>query len=125
MEFYEQVSWGDAILVAVRHIADEDFQRRSWTGKGPEVSSPSELYCEIFDDCNLEKFISNPPLFVSQSSLSNLSELRDLMRLIRHDEIDDADPLKLIESPSWIKIREFAAKAAEKFYMDFPKRGLV
>jgi hypothetical protein len=53
--------WAKNVLIALEYVYDEKYQRRSWTGIGPEISSPSEVFNVLFNACSIDKFISHPP----------------------------------------------------------------
>lgn len=47
------------ILNVIKDIANEDYQRRAWFNIGPEVSSPDEDICILYDDYSFEEFLQN------------------------------------------------------------------
>ena len=106
---------GKNLLVAIRHISDEAYQRRAWFGHGPEVSSPSEIYNEFFDECQVDQFIADPPTYVSASTVTELANLRNEMDLL---DIEDDEATALFESSSWSKIRKRARIAGDNLERD-------
>lgn len=41
--------WLRIARTAIQHFADRAYQERSWFNHGPEVSSPTEVICQLFD----------------------------------------------------------------------------
>ena len=71
--------WGLNLLTALRHVADERYQRRAWFGIGPEVSSPTEVFNELFDDCRISEFIRRPDALISSDTKEELVKLEELL----------------------------------------------
>lgn len=50
--------WKKNVSDSVRSIADRNFQELAWYGKLEGIaSSPSDVYCMLFDDDDIEDFI--------------------------------------------------------------------
>jgi hypothetical protein len=103
--------WGRNMLMALRHIADEVYQRRAWFGVGPEVSSPTEMINELYDDCRLLDFIKCAPSYIS---IETLHALRRLDAQLEDVDVDDTSAADLMESPIWGAVRMTAQKAAQR-----------
>lgn len=94
------VDWDQKIIQLFADFADEDMQRRSWFGIGPEVSSPIEM-CNWPDDIFVEEWIDK--------NRKNLGiHLEEFMR----DFLKDIDRLADLEeswsvfsSIEWIQVR--------------------
>lgn len=108
--------WKKLVKDAVSGIADESLQRRAWFGIGPEVSSPEEEFCQLFNDASIEEYFDRNDNGLNQNQLKLGKHLVALMNDLG-DEIFKSqkfvDPNKLIEDPRWIKIREAARKFLE------------
>jgi hypothetical protein len=104
----DQLQWSKRILDALRHIADAEYQRRAWLGVGPEVSSPVEVYNELFDDCRIEEFILDPPAYISGATRASLVRLERCMDEL---ELDDSRPAEFIDHPAWQEVRGIATQA--------------
>jgi hypothetical protein len=53
--------WRLAVSAVVEKIADEHYQRTAWLGLDPKiVSSPDELFCQLFDDLQFHAFLASP-----------------------------------------------------------------
>jgi hypothetical protein len=72
-------AWKALIVAALDNMANEELQRRSWTGIGPEVSSPIEMICALFDDAILMEFIA-----IYRNTLS-----LDIVNLTRFSHIEE------------------------------------
>ena len=48
--------WDNKIIQLFKDFSDEDLQRRSWFGIGPEIASPVEM-CNWPDDIFLEEWV--------------------------------------------------------------------
>ena len=51
-------AWYNVVIDAVDAVADEDFQRRAWSGQGPEESSPDETVNQLLGDAAFEAFLA-------------------------------------------------------------------
>ena len=49
--------WRKNLCEALDALADEAFQRANWFGKGQYISSPEEMYNELFSDFSVEDFV--------------------------------------------------------------------
>ena len=96
--------WNIKIVKLFKDFADEDLQRRSWFGIGPEVSSPAEMCCWL-EDVDLESW-----------RVDRENELGDLLSRMISDFINEVDQLPeniddwtIFASNKWIKIRLLAS----------------
>jgi hypothetical protein len=109
--------WKMMIETVVRDIADSRFQEQAWFGLGPDVSSPDELYCQLFDDAMFDQFLDGNPAHLTASQLAAASALRLKMNEYQLD--DKPDPRKVIDSPGWEAIR----CAAQNFLRTFTEEN--
>ena len=98
------VDWDKKIVQLFKDFSDEDFQRRSWFGIGPEVSSPVEMCCWL-EDLDLDGWRTlKEPLIGEQLS----GMIGDFMSEVEHlpENIND---WTIFASREWIKIRLMAS----------------
>ena len=98
----------EVVQAGLRELADEDFQRRVWTGRGApaEMSSFDEAVETLFDDSGLEPELGRGrPVFGSELD-SKLLALRDLLQRIDADRYPD----EIIDDPLMADARQRAAK---------------
>jgi hypothetical protein len=103
-------AWRKALFEVVDSIADEELQRRSWLGSGPEEWSPDEAFCQYFGDAGAEEFLGRTDTGLSQRQIEAGRELTALMRQLSDETPAHIKPADLIDDPRWRKIREAAAR---------------
>lgn len=108
--------WLKNILISLNHIADRDYQSRSWFGVGPEVSSPSEVYNELFDDCRINEFIDLYRGSFPKILIEEISNLIDAMEAI---DFDDSRASEHFWSSGWEEVRKIARRAADALGEEF------
>ena len=59
----------EQILNVIKRVGDEEYQRRSWFGIGPEVSSPDEMICEVFDDRFVPEWLGEHQVHFTEQQL--------------------------------------------------------
>jgi hypothetical protein len=97
-------NWDEKIVQLFKDFADEDLQRRSWFGIGPEVSSPTEMCCSV-EDLDMEGWrIHREPLI----GLLLSGMIEDFMSEVEHLPAD-IDDWTIFASSEWIKIRLMAS----------------
>lgn len=111
-------TWKDRILAALGDIADEQFQRRAWTGIGPEVSSLVEVICGLFDDALLREYVEKYGPTLSPRTLSDVGKLDRKIEVLDTDHLDTLPVLEVIDSPQWVEIRELAGALKLAFEQD-------
>ena len=98
----------EAIIGLLKNIADKDFQERAWFNIGPEVSSPDEDICMLYDDHDFENFLNN-----SSSPLSDTERNAGLKFNKQFNKYlnahDTSHPKVVFESEDWDKIRKATA----------------
>jgi len=102
--------WIVQILDVVEEIASREIQERAWFGIGPEVSSPDEIYNQLFDDntCDLvfEKYAAT---FTPQQTVA-WNDLRRKLEEYGEESEELDDPHRVVNDPEWQKVRESAAR---------------
>lgn len=96
--------WDTKVAQLFKDFADEDLQRRSWFGIGPEVSSSAEMCCWL-EDIDLEGWLERrkPEIgFLLSSMISDfISEIVELP--------ENTDDWTTFSSNGWIKLRLMAS----------------
>ena len=107
----------DNLLVALSDLADQEFQRRAWlASEGPEVSSFSELICQVFDDTGLSDALGadRRPIALSERSFSALRKLDWAV-----SKVDQGLSTELLlEDAQMEAVRRVAASAFESIKLD-------
>ena len=80
--------WRKNACEFVGNVADENFQRQAWLGKGRCVSSPLEVFNQVFGDLAFEEFIVSLEI-----DLNDLQKAEDL----RLEQV--------IDHPAWKEVR--------------------
>ena len=94
----------------LKELADLKFQERVWVrGEGPEVSSYTEVVCQLFDDTALRDLLEakkEKPLLSDELD----SILLDLSKVV--DSIDyRMDVNDILNHPEWPNVRRLASEA--------------
>ena len=110
--------WKSRILAALGDMADEQFQRRAWTGARPEVSSLVEVICGLFDDALLREYIEKYGPTLSPKTLLVAGDLSRKIRSLDTDHLDTLPVLEAISSPQWTEIRDIAGSLKLAFEQD-------
>jgi hypothetical protein len=103
-----KTEWKNNVLRTIEHIASERYQEESWFGKGEKVSSPEELYCELFDDDQFEAFLHTPELQLTPLQKDAGIKLKNAMEKFSKQSGETMDPEKVFSDPMWEKIRKIA-----------------
>ena len=104
--------WTKLIKESAEHVADRAYQERSWFGQGPEVSSPDEMFCRMFDDLDLEEYLKSGQVSLTPAQKGKGEQLRDAMNRYAARTGVSLDPSEVINDPAWEKIRKAAADFA-------------
>lgn len=102
-------AWREAVIEALRDIADTEAQRAAWvSGEGHQIPDPTELACELFDDTGLWDRLSAGVVFSQQGD----EALRRLGRLFETSSLEGhlAD---VLESREWKRIVALARAALD------------
>lgn len=105
-------SWRSCVLDVVRKIADDAYQREAWFGVGDQVSSPEELYCELFDDYIYDDFLVSLDINMTNHQRELGILLKNMMNEYANGIDYLADPQKVYDDPKWNSVRE----AAREFF---------
>lgn len=100
----------DQLIVALKDLSDEEFQRRAWlASKGRVISSFSEQVCQTFDDTGLSDVLGGEdcPPDLDKRTFSTLKDLESAT-----SRVDQAAPPEgLLQDPRVKEVREIAARA--------------
>jgi hypothetical protein len=103
-------AWRKVIEQTVAGIADEDYQRRSWFGLGPEISSPDEEFNRLFGDAAIEAFLGRDDNGLNDLQAEAGRHLVKLMNDLSGQTPQHIEPADLIDDPRWKRIREAAGR---------------
>jgi hypothetical protein len=105
--------WRKNMCGFLRTLADARCQRENWFGKGKYVSSPEEMYNELFSDFDIEQFLTSPQVALTDDQRSAGKDLVAKLEAFDKAVGPDLIPEKVIDHPEWAKIRT-AAQAFHK-----------
>jgi hypothetical protein len=94
----------------ISHIADEQFQRDNWFGKGKYISSPDEMYNEVFDDILIEEFLVSPEVGLNDQQRAAGKRFVDAMNAF-DKPMNSLTSEQIIDHTMWREVR----KAAKEF----------
>jgi hypothetical protein len=111
-----QAQWRAAIIECVADFANRDWQSRAWFGKDPNsISSPDEMICQLCDDLQLETFIEEQSMRLSEMQRTSAAELLEEIELFCEEEPQASHPGATIDHPRWERIRSAASKFLKAF----------
>jgi hypothetical protein len=105
--------WRERACEIIGYVADENLHRTAWFGKGPYVSSPDEIYNQVFSDLDLEKFIASPDV-----ALTGVQRVAALELASKMEHFDKAmggtlSPERVVDHPEWREVREAARRVLD------------
>jgi hypothetical protein len=105
--------WKILVRDAVQHVADEEYQRRSWFGLSPtECSSPDEVL-QTFDDLDFSEFLASGEVnLTDQQRVAGKTLEAEMDRFAQATPIQP-DPGLVINDERWIEIQSAAGKILE------------
>lgn len=104
----DRAIWKGRIKSALADMADEQFQRRAWTGAGPEVSSLVEVICGLFDDALLLEYVEQYRETLPPKVLLDVRDLDRKIERLDTDYLDTLPALEVVDNPQWVEIRGMA-----------------
>ena len=92
----------DLILLNLRELADEPYQRKLWTGQIPGKQSDFiEVYEQLFGDSNLSEILETDNKLFDQAIIERFRKLDKLM-----GEIDTSRPESVVlDDPKMVPVR--------------------
>jgi hypothetical protein len=107
--------WLARILCSVKHIASREFQERAWLDTGAEISSPEEVYNELFDDYTIDLFFEKYACTLTPDQSAAWRELKSCMERYGEQMPTTPDPRKVLDDPEWQRVRESAVRFVAAF----------
>jgi hypothetical protein len=102
--------WRKNACYIIGNVADEKFQRDAWFGKGKYVSSPDEVYNQVFGDLAFEKFIASPEIDLNDLQKAAANQLVEKMRYFERLVDRNLPPRQVIDHPAWKEVRQTAKR---------------
>lgn len=97
-------TWQQRILESLTQLSSRAYQLRSWFGDGPEVSSPDEMLCDLYDDCDFESFCVVYRHTLGPRVPELATELSDAVEELG----EHLEPRQMIQDHRWDRIRSLA-----------------
>ena len=107
--------WLNALLAVAREAASREFQQEAWLSGRPSASSPTEIYCQLFDDYTFDLFHETYSKGFSSQQLIAWREFKE--KLERFGSKYDQFPHEQVvfDDPDWQLVREAAARFVTAF----------
>ena len=105
--------WRKIACEIIDCVADENFQRNAWFGKGSFISTPAEIYNNVFSDLDLEEFIASPDVALNDLERTAATKLVSKMRYFEKVVGQDLSPDRVIDHPVWREVREAAQRVLD------------
>jgi hypothetical protein len=102
--------WRKTACEIIDSVADENFQRAAWFGKGPFISTPAEIYNNVFSDLDLDEFITSRDVALNDLERTAATKLVSKMRYFETVIGQDLSPERVIDHPVWREVREAAQR---------------
>jgi hypothetical protein len=108
--------WLNNIVASVGHVASRDFQETTWLGGGgPEISSPTEMYNELFDDYTFDLFHETYSEGFTSEQSAAWDTFKTSMEKYGEEMPDNPDPRRVLDDPAWQVVREAAVQFVAAF----------
>jgi hypothetical protein len=108
----------ERVFALLANIADVEFQRTAWFGKGQFRSSPDEMLCQYYDDLEVPEFIRENSHAMSCGQRIAFESLdAELLRFAESSD-DFLDPVAVLSDETWMRIRILAADVVRSFGQD-------
>ena len=101
--------WRNDAYEVLASIADRDFLREVWSGKTRYISTPTEIYNEVFSDAFLGEY-ARPELGLDEAQKAAGKAFIDSMEHFDSIGGPELPWQEVIDHPGWIKVREAAKK---------------
>jgi hypothetical protein len=105
--------WRKRACDILRIVVDEQFQRENWFGRGKYISSPEEIYNELFTDLEVEVFIASPGVALNEQQKKAGNDLVAKLEAFDKEVGPELPPDVVIDHPKWSEIRQAAKKFRE------------
>lgn len=107
--------WRANACEIIGSVADENFQRDAWLGKGRFISSPEEIYNQVFSDLAFEEFISSPDIALNDLQRAAANKLVSKMNYFEKIVGRNWSPENVIDHPVWREVRQAARQVLDVF----------
>jgi hypothetical protein len=96
----EKKIWLKNLIYCFQEISFKDEQVDLWLMGTKYISSPTECYCQLYDDNRFEEFIVVASAEFGFTEEERI-ELIEFERAMHAYDIDDKAPEEIIEDPQW------------------------
>jgi hypothetical protein len=107
--------WLKEILKIVWTLSSEDFQRESWFGKCAWASSPTEIYCGLYDDLAVDLLFATYRERFSEPQLNQWSRLNVMLNEYARGSRRLPSDETIFDDPEWHLIRRAACELLREF----------
>jgi hypothetical protein len=101
--------WLEIVRPVIQDFSDRAFQERAWFNRGPEVSSPTELICNLLDDFSFDRTSQDPSFALSAEQRTACLRFAQMVRTYSRAHQGHLNEHEVIDDPDWDKIRQAAA----------------
>jgi hypothetical protein len=102
--------WRERACEIIGYVADEDLHRTAWFGQGPFISSPDEIYNQVFSDLDLENFITSSAVGLTDLQKAAATDLASKMNHFDQMMGGNLSPDKVVDHSAWREVREAARR---------------
>ncbi len=104
MTMLTKEEWLENIIGAVMHFADQDYQRSAWFGHARSVSSPAEMYNELYDDVAFTLYRDQYGSLFSDDQRSAWMGFDEAVERFGQNLDESAKPEMVLEDPEWLQV---------------------
>jgi hypothetical protein len=109
----DALRWRKNACEIIGSVANENYQRAAWFGKSRFISSPEEVYNQVFGDLAFEEFVASPE--VALNDLERAAAVALISKMLHFEEVagEDLAPERVIDHPVWREVREAAQRVLD------------
>ena len=111
----DSVQWLNGIRHTIAEISSESLQARSWFGRGPEVSSPDEMYDHLYDDLAFHDYFALHGNELTDEQRNIWRGLDEALQKYSAETPTTLDPLTVFNDRRWHEIRRIAETFVKAF----------
>jgi hypothetical protein len=111
----EREEWQSKIMATVEHIASREYQSWAWFGLSDSVSSPDELFNELFDDLTFHSFFKKYSGEFTEDQKLAWKDLEGRLQSYAETTSETMNPQTVFADPRWEAIRNSAHSFLEAF----------
>ena len=101
--------WLEIVRPLLQRFSDRAYQERAWFNRGPEVSSPTELICNLLDDFSFDKTSQDTSFNLSDQQRKACAQFAEMVEAFARSYTGRLGEHEVIDDPEWEKIRRAAA----------------